>query len=760
MTQRQRGWLILPASLLLVCGVFVGRNTSDVLFPFIACIPALVAIPLLKRKGRFIACLSFSFVLGVTSGCSAFHPSLPAEDTYAVRGIVSDEITTGSFGQYRVYLSDITLNDHAFSGGAYWTFYTDEPVSELSAGKSVSFRASLYHPAGAVNPGGYNFREYLLQRGVLIGLYGNDSLIVSEPDFFSPAGWIASLRHRLSSSLVHTLGDETGAYASALLLGMRSMIPLEDRQSFSRLGIAHILSVSGFHVSILIGLLAALFRLLRLRPRLRIILFTLILFLYSALCGMNQPVIRASLLLLMGLSGRVLNRPRSGLHLLCASLFIMTLLSPVQVTSASYQLTFCAVFGLFLFQPLSHKVMSLPVRPLLLRRFLASLVLLFGIQLGLLFPVLFFFQRLPLMVYVIGIPATLVFSALIIVLWLFLLFLPFPGLASLLGAPLRLFTGSLLSVVRTLGSLPGLTVWIRSPGFGTALGILLLFGGFCCYFRMKRSVRISFLLTGTVLVVLSLLPVSHNAAEYIQFSAGNADAALLWDHDRVYVIDTGESDGTLSTFLRSNRLTPDGVILTHLHADHAGGLLSLLDDEIPIRKLYLPYGADTLDIHPDFLDLLHQLRASGTEIFWLSRGDVLPLPSGTMTVLWPESEKVRPGQDANNYSLVLRLNLNGSTFLHTGDITGIYESYCTAPADLLKAAHHGSSASTLSGYLSTVSPQAVILSCRHQSRLDAFRERCGDIPVYGTPETGAVTIRFNEGSFSVTPFLSNNISRR
>lgn len=755
MTKRQREWLVIPASFMLVGGVFLGRNTSGIIFPLIACFSALLAVLLLKGKGRFFACMVFSFTLGVASGCSAFHPSLPPEGTYDVRGVVSDEITAGSFGQYRVCLSDVSLNGHPFRGGAYWTFYADEPVPELTAGCSVSFQASLYHPTGTVNPEGYNFREYLLQRGILIGLYGKDHFTVVKADSFSLAGWIASLRHRISSSLIQTLGDETGAYASALLLGMRSLIPSEDRQSFSRLGIAHVLSVSGFHVGILIALLAALFRLLRLRPWIRISLYAIILFFYSALCGMNQPVIRASLLLLMALSGQALNRPRSGLHFLSAALFLMTLISPVQVTSASFQMTFFAVFGMLFFQPLSQKIMSCGIRSAFLRRILSSLVLIFGIQLGLLFPVLYFFQRLPLAVYLISIPATFVFSLLIILLWFFMLFLPFTGFASLIAVPLRLLTGHMLSAVRTLGSLPGLTVWIHSPTVFTALGILLLFGGFCCFVRLNRYIRASFLVSGTVIVCLSLLPVPHSTTEYIQFSTGNADAAILWDHDQVYVIDTGEADGTLSSYLRSHRLIPEAVILTHLHADHAGGIRSLLDDEIPINRLYLPYGADTLDIHPDFIELLNYLRTSGTEIVYLSRGDILSLPSGSLTVLWPEAGKVRPRQDANHYSLVSRMLLNGSSFLHTGDITGSYESYSAVPADILKASHHGSSASTRPGYLLSVSPQAVILSCRHQERLNTFRNRCEEnVPVFGTPETGAITVLFNEGSFTVVPFLN------
>lgn len=761
MTSRQRGWLLIPSAFALAAGVFLGRGVALLLFPLAACLSALLAVLLLKGRGRFAACVVLSFAMGVFAGCLAFHPSLPPEDTYEVQGIISDEVSAGAFGQYRVLLSDLRLNGRNTGKGAYWTFYTDEPMDSLVPGKAVSFIGSLYHPSDEDNPGGFNFREYLLQRGIPVGLYGNECLDITEPDYFSFSGWLASLRHRLTSSLLSALGPETGAYASALLLGTRNLIPSEDRKIFSNLGIAHILCVSGFHVGILIGFLGLLFRLFRLRPWLRIGLYAVLLFLYAGICGMNQPVIRASLLLLVLLSGKVLNRPRSGLHTLAAVFMIMTLCSPAQITSVSFQLTFCSVFGLFFFQPLSQLVLSSRIRSSFLRSALSRLVLLFGIHLGILFPMLYFFQRLPLLGFLISIPATMVFSVLIVVLWVFMfLALPFPGFASLLAVPLRLITGTLLNGIRWLGSMPGLTAWIRTPSLLTGCGILLLFTGFCYFFRFRRTMRAVFLFAGTLSVVVSLLPVHHAETEYIQFSAGNADAAVLWDHDQVYVIDAGEADSVLSGYLRARRLTPDAVIITHLHADHAGGLRSLMEDEIPIPCLYIPYGADSLDIHPDFSALLEQLRSSGTRIVYLSRGDVLPLPSGTLSVLWPEKGKVRPLQEANHYSLVSRFSLNGSTMLHTGDISGAYEMYSAVQADLLKAAHHGSVHSTSPAYLSAVSPQAILLSCRQASRLESFRDRCGNIPVYGTPETGAVTVRFENGSFWIRPFRYAEQSER
>ena len=172
MTARQRGWLLPPASFALVAGVFLGKNTTDLLLPLFTCVLLLAAVFLLRGRYRFTACILFSAALGVSAGSIAYHPVLPPEARYNVKGVISDEVTTGSFGQYRLYLSDVTLDGHPLSGGAYWTFYSDEEQPDLLPGKAVAFSASLYHPRGAEIPDSIDFRDTLLQRGIPVGLYG------------------------------------------------------------------------------------------------------------------------------------------------------------------------------------------------------------------------------------------------------------------------------------------------------------------------------------------------------------------------------------------------------------------------------------------------------------------------------------------------------------------------------------------------------------------------------------------------------------
>ena len=751
MTPRQRAWLLPPAVLFLIAGILAGREMASPLWPLLACIPALAAILLLKGGLRFAACMALCLTLGAAAGQAAWHPALPPEGDYEVRGIISEEITEGHFGQVRTVLSDVSLNGRPLSSGAYWTFYLEDGETlpeNFVPGREVSFRASLYHPEGAENPDGYNFREELLRRGATVGIYGREGLSIAVPSSFSFSGAAASLRHRLSEGLIRMMGEEAGGYTAAILLGNRSLVPSEDRAAFAKLGIAHVLAVSGFHTGVLVFLLSGLFRLLRLRPAIRLVLYAIVLLGYCALCGMSQPVLRASLLLLLSLGGKLLNRPRISLHLLCATAILLLLLSPVQLTGVSFQLTFGAMLGITLLLPYLDSLN--PFSRKFPRKLWSSAAIVIAAQLGVLLPELYHYQKLPLLSFFVNLPVSAFVTVLISLDWVILLLLPLPFLCGLPAATGAFLTNGFVSIVKSVSALPGITLWTHASTWWTLLGLIPVFYALCALFRPSRRRRLACLLGGLAVVCVSLVPWPHQGTEYIQFSVGNADAAVLWDGDTVLALDTGTDDGILSGFLRRR---PDAVVLTHLHTDHAGGLQSLVDDEIPIPVIYLPAGAEEQAVHEDILALLDQLRSSGTEIRVLSRGDILPLPSGSLTALWPEKGKTRPHQDANNYSLVSLLSLQGVSFLHTGDIDGPYESYSAVPADLLKAAHHGSPFSTGAEYLSLVNPEAILLSCRRLSRFESFSERADGIPVWSTAVHGALTVRFKDGAFTVIPCL-------
>ena len=751
MNKQERGWLLPPMAVFLALGILLGRVTESLWPFFTGCALTLAAAVLGRNKLRFCAILAVTFCVGCICGSIAYHPALPEEGTCQVTGIVSDEIRTGANGQIKTVLTHVTLDGKPVSSGAYWSFYEEECPEELTPGVQVSMTAEVYHPSGASNPDGYDFREELLRRNVTFGIYGRGDLVFSDAPF-TVSGRTAALRNRIAAALMDEMGEEAGGYAATMLLGFRSMISGEDREAFSRLGIAHVLAVSGFHTGVLVAILALLFRLLRLPQKVRLVLYAFFLAFYSLLCGMNQPVIRASVLFLLLLSGKLLNRPRSGLHLLSAAWILMLLFSPVQLTGLSFQLSFGAMLGLTLISPylqsLHHFRHKVPEK---IRQILCAGI---SAQIGILLPELYAFQELPLLGLLVNIPVSLIATWMILLYWIVAFLLPFPVLCSFPAAVAKESTLFLTGCVKRLGAIPGITLWTHASTWATWIGVILLFLALCGLLRLRTRNRLALLAAGLVITVVSVIPMHHSGTEYIQFAVGNADAAVIWDEDTVICVDTGYDDGVLSSFLHRHRLTPDAVILTHLHSDHAGGILRILEDGIPIPVCYLPEGAEDQLIHESMSEMLDLLAASGAEIRHLARGDVLPLPGGSATVLWPERGRIRPNQDPNKYSLAMLLDLRGVKLLQAGDLDGVLENYAVTGADILKVAHHGSVSSTSPAMVSAVSPAMMLLSCNNVSKHTAFAERYPEIPLYSTAVSGALTLRFSAGSWTVEPYLT------
>lgn len=747
MTAAQKRWFLPLATLMLMAGILLGRTAHAWYLPGAALLTAAGAACMLKGRARFAAILAAVCCVGCGLGFFAYHPVLPETGVHTVRGVVAEEVRDGARNQHKTVLRSATIDGKVFSDGIYWSFYSNEMPEGVTPGAWVELQARTYAPSGADNPGGYDFREALLQKGVTLGAYGMDALTVTDGPF-TLWGWSAGLRARLISALKRTMGDEAGGYAAAMLLGTGSLVPDEDRTAFNRMGIAHILSVSGYHVGVLTMLLLGLMKGLRLPRRARLPLLAAVLGTYAMLTGLHAPVVRAALLVLLAEYGWLRHRQAVNLHLLCASACIQLAVSPAQLTGISFQLTYGALLGITLVSPrlAAQKRMSHGWRGKL--RVMLGVGI--GAQAGLLLPQLYWFHTLPVLGLLFNL-AVLGLAQIVLALdWAALVLAAVPGVGEAAGWAAAQVTGWMLKGVRMIGSQAWLTLWTRQANLVTALGCALLLAGLNFLWRAGRKRRMAVALTGILLLTCSVIPWPEQGAEYIQLSVGNADAAVLRDRDAVWVIDTGEDGQALATFLHQRRWAVEGLVLTHLHSDHAAGVQALLDDGIPVKRCYVPAGALACRTDEGMAGLLDALAEAGAEVNEVSRGDTLPLPDGALTVLWPEGDHVRPGRDANLYSMALLAQVRGTTLLLAGDLDGEYESYAAHPADVLKAAHHGSASSTSAAFVEAVGPQAILVSGGDAERLADVSLRCGGRPVYGTQVHGAIRIQLEENGFVIT----------
>ena len=259
----------------------------------------------------------------------------------------------------------------------------------LRAGAEVRLRGWLMPPPPAALPGAHDFaRAAWFQQ---IGGTGRVAVV----RLVAPAGkqsWrsrLADLRQRLADHVRARLPDARGGIAAALATGDQGGIPEADAEAMRRSGLAHLLSVSGLHLTAVVGAVMLLtLKLLALSPalalRLRLVVIAaaagaLAGIAYTLLTGAEVPTVRACIAALLVLAGIALGRDALTLRLVAVGALVVLLLWPESLPGASFQMSFAAITAIVALHE-HPRVRALLARrdelwPAKLGRFLLGLVL-------------------------------------------------------------------------------------------------------------------------------------------------------------------------------------------------------------------------------------------------------------------------------------------------------------------------------------------------------------------------------------------------
>jgi competence protein ComEC len=663
------------------------------------------------------------------------------------------------------------------------------PVAAVRYGDLISVSAILRVPLPMRNPGTFDWRAWLEQRGIhfTATIRKNDVLQVEAHNQGNP---VVSLALRLSEYLEHSLrlGLENepklaGALAG-MVIGERSEIPTETYKDFQRTGVFHVFAINGLHVGLVTAGVLVVLRLLRIPRRWCAVAAVPLLVLYVFATGAHPGAVRALVMACVWLLGWMLVRPADTRNTLAAAALVILLCDPTQLFDGGFILSFTVVLAIVTLTPLIEArllpwVATDPLLPrqlvpkwrtkldVWLRRLIQLLSCSFAAWVGL----------LPLMaVY-------------------FHLFAPISIVANLLVIPLLggiLALGLLASLACVASSWVALTLnnansvllsvmiqgvdWLGKVPFGHrfvqapppwivwayyALGVLLLSKAIPVQRRRLAAVA----LVPTLSVALFFNGGSFNKVDLTVLSLNDGTSVFLdapGAHNDMLIDGGGgwSASHTLIPFLRAhgvNRLA--ATLLTCGDKAHAAGL-NVVANEVPARAAIYSGIASRSKYYKEWVD---DMKARNIPLRVVRAGDELSsTPNLRLRVLHPP-----PGPGANrsdDNALVLAVEFGPTRVLLMSDAGETVEKrlvkdYHDLHAQVVVKGQHGKESSGTAGFLDAVRPEAVVqvvnLNDSHRYPEPGLRDRCAQrgIAYLRCDEVGAVMIRLTPKGYEVKTFL-------
>ncbi len=538
-----------------------------------------------------------------------------------------------------------------------------------------------------------------------------------------PAPWwqrtAAGLRAGLHD-LCQVLPDEPAGLLPGLVLGDTSGLSPRVEQEFVTAGLAHLTAVSGGNLAVACGAVLLLLRLLRFGPRTLAVAAGGCLAGFLVLVGPEPSVLRAGVMAAVALLALALGRRGSALPALAFAVCVLVVTDPAMATDFGFALSVFATAGLVLIAPRWAAA--------LVRRGVPP-----GFAEGLAIPLAAFLVTAPVLAGMAGtvslvsvltnvLAAPVVAPATVLGVLATVVGPWWPGAGKVLVHLADPEARWLITVARHGARAPGAVVaWPGGWTGGLLAAAVLVVLVLAVRYRRVRLVM-ALLVVGALLV---FVPVRVFAPAWpprdwamVECDVGQGDAVVLATAEpgRAVVVDTGPEPGPVDECL--HRLAVERIpllVLSHLHADHIGGLASVFDGRSVGAVAVGPGRA------PEWAwrQVAAEARNQEVPLVELNPGERMDWPGLTLDVLGPRyvparSASPQDGTTINNSSVVLRAQTPAGRVLLTGDVELAAQSDLLAgigdlKAEVLKVPHHGSRYSS-PAFLAAVMPRVALVS--------------------------------------------------
>jgi competence protein ComEC len=498
------------------------------------------------------------------------------------------------------------------------------------------------------------------------------------------------------------LPDGDSGVLPAIVVGDRTAVDPAVLDDFRRAGMDYLMAVGGFHFMVVCGAVLWLLRRIGVGPRTCATVTGLALFCFAEVAGFEPNVLRAALMVGVGLLALATGRTRSASSALAGAVIVLTLWQPEFGADVGFALSVVATAAMLLLARPTASALERHGVPSGLAELLAVAIV---AQVATAPLIAAAFGQLSVPSVLANVLAEPAFVPAMLVGVVTMVCAPvWPWLAGLIAHLAVPETWWLRTVAHHTAEMPASAVaWPTGWWGGLALAAVLAALVVALRYRRVRAL-VAAVVVGVFVVVVPVRVIAPGwpptGWAMVDCDVGQGDGEVLstGQRGRAVVVDTGPDEDSMSDCL--DRLDVDRiplVVLSHLHADHVGGLVAVLRDRsvgaVAVGPSRVPGWA--------WSQVVRETAADGVPLVELSVGQRLGWPGLALDVLGPDPAESWPGGDdpsgtvVNNSSLVLRATTAAGRILLTGDVelaaqADLLRSGVDLRAAVLKIPHHGS----------------------------------------------------------------------
>ena len=777
-----------------VVGIYLGSKFA---LPLVLILTGLIPLPLLflYRQHQKTIILIAICLIALFGGAFCFQASLPPDDesylrfyndqeTVEIKGMVkADPEVRDKATHVRLSATEIRLDKgwQEVSGDAL-LFVPRYPT--YSYGDVLLVKGELETPPQLDD---FDYEGYLAHQGIYSTMLYPQIKILERGRGFKPLEQVYWLRNRLSQTLTEVLPEPQASLAQGIILGIRYNIPPSTRADFAHTGTAHLLAISGLHLSIIAGILLSIGIWLFGRRRYTYVWLALgTIWLYALITGMHPPVVRGAIMASLFLTAELVGRQRTAITSLALAAAIMVGINPQILWDASFQLSFLAMAGLIFLAPplmalgrkavttaMGEQGVGVSLAHIITDSFSVTLAAIIAVWpvIAYYFGIISFVGPLATFLALPALPGIITLGALAGLIGLFAL-----PIAQAIGWLAWLFLSYMLLVVNGFASLPLSSIEVASVdttlilAYYPALGMAIWLGSnrkisanlmtkattwlksgvsksSSLVSRLPKKWVIPPLLVVAILVSVTAATMPDDKLRVSFLDVGQGDAILIQKGNQQVVVDGGPSPQAITLGLGDKMpfwdRTIELMVLTHPHSDHITGLLEVLQ-RYKVEQVLYPDLDCQLPLYQEWLRVVEEKDIDCT---LAQAGQQIDLGEGVVIkVLNPRTPPLTDTEsDTDNNGVVLRLSMGRASFLLTADIRQeaefeLIEQRADLASTVLKVAHHGSDTSTTPEFLAVANPRLAVISVGEDNPfghpsdevVERLKERIGAENIYQT----------------------------